>query len=254
MHKIDNDEFGQFLYKLRKEKGMTQKQLAEKLYLSDKAVSKWERGLSLPDISLIMPLSKILEVTTTELLSGRRIEANTSLTVQEVEALMTKTITLSKEDKEELNYAKGRRQLLFWLTVICFALELILLSGMHYTSDTLFNNMGVVSILMLMCGTYFTFYAKETLPIYYDSNKVTVYHDGIFTMNVLGLTYNNSNWRHILKAAHLSVLSIMVLFPLLYLSISQISPTLWDKGKLIFMLGSTFSMFVPIYVVGKKYE
>ena len=40
---------------LRKEKGMTQKELAEKLYVSDKAVSKWERGLSLPDIALLQP-------------------------------------------------------------------------------------------------------------------------------------------------------------------------------------------------------
>jgi len=68
MQTINNEEFGQFLTKLRKEKGLTQKQLAEQLYLSDKAVSKWERGLSLPDISLLMPLAKILGVTTTELL------------------------------------------------------------------------------------------------------------------------------------------------------------------------------------------
>ncbi|MEG0014270.1 MAG: helix-turn-helix transcriptional regulator, partial [Cellulosilyticaceae bacterium] len=72
MQTINNKEFGQFLNELRKEKGLTQKQLAEQLFLSDKAVSKWERGLSFPDISLLIPLSKILEVTTTELLSGKR--------------------------------------------------------------------------------------------------------------------------------------------------------------------------------------
>lgn len=45
-YKIDNGKFGTFLSQLRKEKGMTQKELAEKLYVSDKAVSKWERGVS----------------------------------------------------------------------------------------------------------------------------------------------------------------------------------------------------------------
>lgn len=45
-YKIDNEKFGAFLSRLRKEKGMTQKELAEKLYVSDKAVSKWERGVS----------------------------------------------------------------------------------------------------------------------------------------------------------------------------------------------------------------
>ncbi|MDU7537877.1 MAG: helix-turn-helix transcriptional regulator, partial [Peptostreptococcaceae bacterium] len=94
MQKINNEHFGQFLSQLRKEKELTQKQLAEKLYISDKAVSKWERGLSLPDISLLMPLSKIFDVTITELLSGKRIEPNTQLTVTEVESLMNRTIIL----------------------------------------------------------------------------------------------------------------------------------------------------------------
>ena len=47
MYELDKEKFGTFLVQLRKEKGLTQKELAEKLYVSDKAVSKWERGLSL---------------------------------------------------------------------------------------------------------------------------------------------------------------------------------------------------------------
>lgn len=46
MYEINNQKFGAFLLQLRKEKGMTQRELAEKLYVSDKAVSKWERGVS----------------------------------------------------------------------------------------------------------------------------------------------------------------------------------------------------------------
>ena len=47
MYEIDNQKFGRFVAALRKEKGYTQKELAEKLFLSDKAISKWERGDSL---------------------------------------------------------------------------------------------------------------------------------------------------------------------------------------------------------------
>ena len=47
MFRIDNQKFGAFVAELRREKGMTQKELAERLFVSDKAVSKWERGLSL---------------------------------------------------------------------------------------------------------------------------------------------------------------------------------------------------------------
>ena len=49
---MDNEKFGQFVRSMRKEKQMTQQQLADRLHLTDKAVSKWERGLSLPDISM----------------------------------------------------------------------------------------------------------------------------------------------------------------------------------------------------------
>lgn len=70
---MDKVEFGLFICKLRKEKNMTQKELADKLLVSDKAVSKWERGINYPDITLLEPLSLILDVSVTELVQeGRR--------------------------------------------------------------------------------------------------------------------------------------------------------------------------------------
>lgn len=69
---VNRAAFGQFLNQLRREKGWTQKDLAERLYVSDKAVSKWERGLSLPDVALLLPLAGALGVSVTELLEGRR--------------------------------------------------------------------------------------------------------------------------------------------------------------------------------------
>ena len=54
MHELDKDSFGQFLAQMRRERGLTQRDLAEMLYISDKAVSKWERGLSLPDVSCLL--------------------------------------------------------------------------------------------------------------------------------------------------------------------------------------------------------
>lgn len=66
------NDFGDFLYTLRKEKGMTQAQLADLLGVTNKAVSKWETGEAMPETSLLLPLSRILGVTVDELLDGKR--------------------------------------------------------------------------------------------------------------------------------------------------------------------------------------
>ena len=100
MYELDKAAFGSFLAQLRREKGMTQRELAADLYVSDKAVSKWERGLSVPDISLLVPLAEILNVTVAELLQGRRVEEEQRFTREETEELIRKALTFSAEPPE----------------------------------------------------------------------------------------------------------------------------------------------------------
>ena len=69
---MDNEKFGAFVAQQRRALGLTQKELARQLHLTDKAVSKWERGLSFPDIAVLEPLAEALKVTVAELLRGRR--------------------------------------------------------------------------------------------------------------------------------------------------------------------------------------
>lgn len=68
MFTINKKKFGAFVASLRKEKGITQKELSEQLCISDKAISKWETGVSLPDTVLLIPLANLLDVSVTELL------------------------------------------------------------------------------------------------------------------------------------------------------------------------------------------
>jgi len=84
----DFSKMAQFISELRKEKKLTQKELAEQLGVTDKAVSKWERGLSCPDISLLSKLSHILGVTTSELLNGEKAEPS----APEVDAMVEATL------------------------------------------------------------------------------------------------------------------------------------------------------------------
>jgi len=68
---MDNVKTGALIRKLRKEMGITQLQLAEQLHITDRAVSKWERGICAPDIALLEPLAKILDVSILELIEGQ---------------------------------------------------------------------------------------------------------------------------------------------------------------------------------------
>lgn len=69
---MNNEKIGEFIAQLRKSQNLTQRELAEKLNVTDKAVSKWERGVSLPDITILPDLSEMLCVTITELLNGEK--------------------------------------------------------------------------------------------------------------------------------------------------------------------------------------
>ena len=71
---MDVIKIGKFIAENRKKKDMTQEQLAEKLGVTDRAVSKWERGLNMPDASLMLDLTKILGISVNELLSGEVIK------------------------------------------------------------------------------------------------------------------------------------------------------------------------------------
>ncbi len=73
---MDQIKIGKFIAERRKNKNLTQFQLAEKLNITDRAISKWENGRSMPDSSIMLDLCKELEISVNELLSGEMIEMN----------------------------------------------------------------------------------------------------------------------------------------------------------------------------------
>ena len=70
---MDQMKIGEFIANCRKKQNLTQIQLAEKLCITDRAVSKWERGKSLPDASIMLDLCEILDITVNDLLSGEKL-------------------------------------------------------------------------------------------------------------------------------------------------------------------------------------
>ena len=71
---MDQLKIGKFIAACRKQKELTQMQLAERLGITDKAISKWERGIAMPDTSIMLELCDILGISVNELLSGEKIK------------------------------------------------------------------------------------------------------------------------------------------------------------------------------------
>lgn len=103
----------------RKELGMTQANLAEKIHVTDKAVSRWERGVGLPDIDNLEALAKALGVSLVSLMRGKTCDEK-HISIQDVEELVTNTIKISKETSK---LKKG-----FWGSILgIFGIIIVLL-------------------------------------------------------------------------------------------------------------------------------
>ncbi len=119
---MDKEKTGQLITTLRKEKGLTQKQLADALNVTDKAVSKWERGLSFPDISMLEPISELLDISITELLAGERQDKNDTLTREEAQELINASVELGDEE------IKHRKEISKLIIIILVVITLLLIS------------------------------------------------------------------------------------------------------------------------------
>ena len=73
---MDQEKIGKFISKVRKEKNITQEQLADKLHITNRAISKWENGICLPDVSIMMELCKILDISINDLFIGEKTKNN----------------------------------------------------------------------------------------------------------------------------------------------------------------------------------
>ncbi len=78
-----NNKFSSFIAELRKEQGLTQKELADRVGVSDKAVSRWENGKNYPDIEIMQSLGEIFKVSVSELLQGERLETEAVISIRE---------------------------------------------------------------------------------------------------------------------------------------------------------------------------
>lgn len=255
MFEIDKENFGSFLAQLRKEKGYTQKELAGQLLVSDKAVSKWETGKSMPDITLLVPLSELLGVTVTELLEGRRIEETAQMDAVQVEELVQKTLSLTEELPRQSRQQMKRHGLIWaaasFLALMEMAILYLLFEDFFHVQTSLITTQG----LCIVFGAYFWIFSKERLPRFYDENKISFYSDGLFRMNMAGIRFNNRNWPHLMRTCRLSLTVCSLTSPLLAAALYLLLPEHQEMaGQMITLFYFLGLFFLPLIVVGKKYE
>lgn len=128
---MNQEKIGKFILELRREKNMTQQELADKIGVTDRAISKWENGRGMPDLSLMTPLCKELGITITELLSGERIEKKDYQS--KLEENIFKTI-------DYINRKFANKNKIFKIVIGTMIISVLIIGSMFYVDVNRMNN------------------------------------------------------------------------------------------------------------------
>lgn len=180
---MNQEKIGKFISKCRKEKKITQSQLAEKLGVTDRSVSNWENGKNMPDLSLFRPLCEILDISINELLSGDKITKEEYQ--NKFEENIINTINYSNKKIEQKNKIIGLILLLFGVLITTLGL-------MAFEPDTHACSFSIViGIIFSTIGFYEIIKSKS-----YKKNLLFLiiffigYTSSILLFDYIGVSYN----------------------------------------------------------------
>lgn len=142
---MDQIKIGTFIAQERRQKGYTQRELAERLGISDKTISKWETGNGFPEISLLLPLCAELEINVNELLSGERLSERDYQ--KKAEENMMNLVQEAQESKKKIILSG----MVAALTVVA-AMPLFLLSGLLILDDWIRGMLIAIGSIVLIVG------------------------------------------------------------------------------------------------------
>ncbi len=194
-------------------------------------------------------------MTVSELLRGERLEQ--AVPLEEVEALVTGSLALTGQERSLR--AASRRRWGLRLAAVCVlaALETALLAALDLLDGELLELLLLAEGMPLAFGAWFCLAAEETLPAYYDQNRISHYAQGPVRLDLAGLRLTNRNWPAILRAARVSLLVMAAAYPLLYaLAAALLAPRLerevwlwtWNAVTLVWLLAG---IFLPLYRAGR---
>ena len=157
-------KIGKFIADCRKNKNLTQEQLAEKLFITDRAVSKWERGLSLPDADKMLDLCNILDINVNELLNGEKID------MEDYEK-KTDELLVELAKQEEMKNKKMITDLyVLCITTIVFYIGITMLAAYTLGEGTLFGIITTVATVVLVLVGFYSLKIEKDAG-YYECKK-----------------------------------------------------------------------------------
>ena len=186
---MNQEKIGRFIAELRKEKNMTQQELADKLNITDRAISHWENGRSMPDAGVILELCKILNINVNELLSAKKIKEE-NYNERAEESLLEMRREIETQNKRILTLNK----IIINLSIIIFVV--IGLAATFIEMSMLIRNIiFAVDLFMLILIGFFTLNILQKTG-YYECQEckhqyIPRYTQMFFSMS--GIT--NTNWR-----------------------------------------------------------
>ena len=184
---MDITKIGKFIAECRKKKNLTQEQLAEKLFITDRAVSKWERGLSLPDADKMLDLCSILDINVNELLIGEKID--TEDYEKKTDELL---IELAKQDKLK-NEKLMTSMWTILITSALFYIGIIFVSINTIEKELMLGTIICISTIMFLTASFIAL-KFELDAGYYECKKchhrfIPTYKEVLFAMHISTTRY-----------------------------------------------------------------
>lgn len=161
---MDQIKTGKFIAECRKKSGLTQMQLAEKLNITDRAVSKWENGKAMPDSSIMLELCSILGITVNELLSGEVIE------MKDYDKTAEENLLKMKKEKEDADRRLLNTEIVMGIVAFIFFMGILMAASLIDMEDK-YRFMLIIPDMIIFFVVCFYMLTIEQKAGYYECQK-----------------------------------------------------------------------------------
>ena len=228
---MNQTEIGKFIAKCRKEKKLTQAQLAEKLNITDRAVSKWETGKSMPDSSIMLELCEILGITVNELLSGEEID------MESFEKRADENLIALKR-KDENNMTKNVIISILFSVTLLIGIMVCLICNIAISGNLTWSLVPVCSIVFAWVISF------PSIILGKRGVVVSLISLSVFIIPYLFLLGNLVKMKEVF-----SVGAVVAVISIVFLWIIAATFNYIGKTRKLIALGTTFLLTIPFVII-----